>query len=125
MRGWVGLGALLGGLLGNVAWAQGPAHFDGQYVGELALSGIINGDCTKPPVGSSYPLTISGGVVRFRYVPRFDTTLIGRVDANGSFKATAALHHGTATMTGHVTGGGDLTANIVTPSCAYSYRATN
>ena len=121
MLKWVGLVLLLGTTLGNVAWAQGAGKFDGQYVGELTLKGIINGDCTKPPLGAEYPLTISGGIVRFKYVPRFDTALTGRVDDKGNFKATAALHHGTATMTGH-TDGLNVTANIVSPSCEYSFQ---
>ena len=121
----LGLVVLLGAGLGSAAWAQGVSKFDGQYVGELTLTGIVNGDCSPPPPGSTYPLTISHGVVRFKYAPRFDTTLVGRVDANGNFAATATLHHGMATMTGHVTGGGDLTAKIQTPSCLYGYTATN
>ena len=108
---------------GGAANAQGAAQFDGQYVGEMALTGIISGDCTRPPLGSSYPLIVSGGVVRFKYVPRFDTTLVGKIDANGNFKASATLHHGVATMTGHVRAGyGTVTANIVTPSCQYSFQ---
>jgi hypothetical protein len=124
MLKWLVLGLLLGAGLGSVAWAQGPTKFDGQYVGQLTLTGIINGDCTEPPVGAAYPLTISGGVVRFKYVPRFDTTLVGSVDARGNFKASAALHHGVATMTGHIQGN-DLVANIVSPSCRYSFQTTN
>lgn len=117
-----GVVALAAGVAG-AAHAQGRGPFDGQYVGEMALTGIINGDCSKPPLGSSYPLTITGGVVRFKYVPRFDTTLVGRIDPNGNFKATALLHHGMATMTGHVRAGfGTVTANIVTPSCQYSFQ---
>jgi hypothetical protein len=120
----VGAGLLLAAAgLAGAASAQGPGQFDGQYVGEMTLTGIINGDCTRPPLGSSYPLTIAGGVVRFKYVPRFDTTLVGRVDAKGDFKATAALHHGTATMSGHIRAGfGAVTASIVTPSCEYRFQ---
>src|SRR5580704_1993842 len=77
MLKWLGLSLLLGAGCGSVAWAQGSTRFDGQYVGELTLTGIINGDCTEPPVGALYPLTISRGQVRFKYVPRFDTTLVG------------------------------------------------
>jgi hypothetical protein len=121
MLKWLGSGLLLAAGLGSVASAQGVARFDGQYVGELSLAGIINGDCTKPPLGAAYPLTISGGVVHFKYVPRFDTTLVGRVDGNGNFKATATLHHGVATMTGH-TDGTSLTAAIVSPSCQYAFQ---
>ncbi len=118
------LGLLLGSGLGGVAWAQGSTKFDGQYTGELVLTGIINGDCTEPPLGSLYPLTISGGVVRFKYVPRFDTSLSGRVDDKGNFKASARLRKGFAQMTGHVQGN-TLTANIVSPSCNYTFQAKN
>jgi len=106
------------------ATAQGPGRFDGDYAGELTLIGIISGDCTTPPLGAVYPLTISGGQVRFKYVPRFDTTLIGAVDAKGNFKATAALHHGVTTMTGH-TDGRNVTATIVSPSCRYNFQTRN
>jgi hypothetical protein len=121
MLKWLGLSILLAAGFGGAALAQGPAAFDGQYVGELTLAGIITGDCTKPPVGAAYPLTVSGGIVRFKYVPRFDTTLVGRIDGKGNFKASAALHHGVATMTGHIEGG-NLTANIVSPSCLYNFQ---
>ena len=117
----VGLALLLGTTLGSVAWAQGAGKFDGQYVGELTLKGIINGDCTKPPLGAEYPLTISGGIVRFKYVPRFDTTLVGRVDQNGTFKASCKLRSGIITMTGR-TDGVNVTASIVSPSCEYSFQ---
>jgi hypothetical protein len=116
MRKCLGLGLLLGAGLASVAWAQGSARFDGQYVGELTLTGIINGDCTTPPVGALYPLTISRGQVRFKYVPRFDTTLVGAVDAKGNLKATR--------QTGHVDGN-NLTASIVSPSCKYSFQTKN
>jgi hypothetical protein len=121
---WLGLSLLLGAGFGTVAWAQGPGGFDGQYVGALVLTQVISGDCTKPPLGARYPLTISGGIVRFKYVPRFDTTLTGRVDERGVFSASARLHSGIARMTGRVQGG-DLTADIVTPSCHYSYSTKN
>ena len=61
MLRWLGLGLLLGTGLGSVAWAQGSAKFDGQYMGELTLTKVINGDCTPPPLGAIYPLTISNG----------------------------------------------------------------
>ena len=48
MRKWLGLGILLGAGLGSVAWAQGSAGFDGQYIGELSLTKVISGDCTGP-----------------------------------------------------------------------------
>lgn len=110
--------------LAAVAWAQGPSRFDGNYVGELALRGIINGDCTPPPLGSAYPLSIAGGVVRFKYVPRFDTVLTGRIDPNGSFKAMARVKSGVVSMTGRVQGG-SVTANIQSPSCLYSFQGTD
>ena len=121
----LGLGFLFAGALTGIAWAQATTQFDGQYVGELTLTGIINGDCTKPPPGAAYALLIAGGVVRFKYIPRFDTTLVGTVDANGNFKATATLHHGVATMTGHIQGYRNLTARIVSPSCQYSFQTRN
>ena len=124
MLGRWGLSLLLSTGLGSVALAQGTARFDGQYVGELTLTGIVSGDCTQPPAGSAYPLTISGGQVRFKYVPRFDTTLIGTVDEKGNFKAARRLRQGFVTMTGHIEGN-NLTANIVSPSCNYSFQTKN
>ncbi len=124
MLRWLGLGLLLGTGLGTIAWAQSPSQYDGQYVGALTLTGIINGNCMQPPAGAAYPLSILRGEVRFKYVPRFDTVLVGRVDQNGVFKATARLHRGVATMTGRIQGN-DLTANIVTPSCNYSFSTKN
>ena len=115
-----GVALVLG--LTSLAWAQGAANFDGQYVGELTLTRVITGDCTPPPLGSLYPLTISAGQVRFAYVPRFDTTLSGRVAANGSFKATARLKRGVIQMTGR-TDGNNLTAAIMSPSCHYNFQA--
>ncbi|HYM71639.1 MAG TPA: hypothetical protein VET89_01570, partial [Stellaceae bacterium] len=78
--------------------------------------------CAEPPVGARYPLTVSNGEVRFKYVPRFDTTLRGKVDRNGAFKASARLRNGIAQMTGRIQGN-NLVANIVTPSCNYRYSA--
>jgi hypothetical protein len=124
MLKWLGLGLLLGAGLGNAAWAQGSARFDGQYVGELTLTNVISGDCTTPPLGALYPLTISGGVVRFKYVPRFDTTLIGTIDANGNFKATRRLRRGSVSMTGKIRGN-NLIATIVSPSCNYAFQTKN
>jgi hypothetical protein len=121
MLKWLGLGLLLGAGLGGVAWAQSSAKFDGQYVGGLTLIRTIQGECTEPPLGSAYPLTISGGIVRFRYVPRFDTTLIGTVDENGSFKASRRLRSGIVSMTGHIQGN-TVTASIVSPSCQYAFQ---
>jgi hypothetical protein len=122
MRKRLGLGILLAAGAASAVWAQGVSRFDGQYVGALTLSGVVSGDCTTPPVGSAYPLSVSGGVVRFKYVPRFDTTLVGRVDAKGDFKATTSLHHGVATMTGHIDANHNLTALVQTPSCKYQYQ---
>ena len=120
----LGLGLLFGAGLGAVAWAQGAAPFDGQYMGELTLTKVISGECTQPPLGSIYPLTISRGEVRFVYLPRFSTTLSGKVAANGMFKASARLHHGVVQMTGR-TDGYHLTADIVSPSCNYTFRTRN
>jgi hypothetical protein len=124
MLRWLGLGLLLGAGLGSVAWAQGSAAFDGQYMGELTLTKVINGDCTKPPFGALYPLTISRGEVRFAYRPRFDTTLSGRVDQNGIIKASARVRKGFVRMTGRIQGR-NLTAFIVSPSCNYTFRTKN
>ena len=120
----LGLSLLLGAALGNAAWAQGAAQFDGQYTGELTLTGVISGDCTKPPLGALYPLTISRGEVRFAYVPRFATTLSGRVGENGAFKASAHLRKKVVQMTGHIEGN-NLTAYIVSPSCTYTFQTKN
>jgi hypothetical protein len=124
MLRWLGLGLLLGAGLDSVAWAQGSAAFDGQYMGELTLTKVINGDCTKPPFGALYPLTISRGEVRFAYRPRFDTTLSGRVDQNGIIKASARVRKGFVRMTGRIQGR-NLTAFIVSPSCNYTFHTKN
>src|SRR5690242_18204252 len=118
----LGLGLLLG-LGGSLALAQSSAKFDGQYVGELTLTKVIN-DCTEPPSGALYPLIISRGEVRFKYVPRFNTILSGRVDENGIFKASARLRKGSVQMTGRIQGN-NLTAFIVSPSCKYTFRTKN
>jgi hypothetical protein len=120
----LGLSLLLGTGLGSTAWAQGSAKFDGQYMGELTLTKVINGDCTQPPLGALYPLTISKGEVRFAYLPRFGTTLSGRVGENGYFKASARLRRGFAQMTGHIQGN-DLTASVLSPSCSYTFQTKN
>ncbi len=117
----LGLGLLLGAGLGSLAWAQGSAKFDGQYMGELTLTGIINGDCTEPPLGSLYPLTISRGDVRFAYLPRFGTTLTGKIGANGLFKASSRVPQGVIQMTGRIQGN-SISADIVSPSCRYAFR---
>ena len=121
MRRWLGLGFLLGTGLASVVWAQGSARFDGHYTGELVLTKEIKGNCTKPPSGALYPLTISGGEVRFTYVPRFDTILSGKVDENGIFHASFRLRRGFIQMTGSIQGN-NLTAYIVSPSCTYVFR---
>jgi hypothetical protein len=118
----VGSALLVGAMTASAAAAQGAAGFDGQYVGELTLARVVSGDCTPPPLGSLYPLTISAGEVRFAYVPRFDTTLNGRIARNGSFKATARVKRGVIQMTGR-TDGNRLTALIVSPSCHYNFQA--
>ena len=119
----LGVGLLLGTGLGSGAWAQGSARFDGQYTGELTLTKVIN-DYTQPPLGALYPLTISRGEVRFKYVPRFDTTLSERVDENGNFKASARLRKGFVQMTGHIQGN-NLIAHILSPSCHYTFQTKN
>ena len=120
----LGLGLLLGAGLGSAVWAQGSAKFDGQYVGELTLIKEITGDCTAPPLGALYPLTIFKGEVRFVYLPRFATTLRGKVGENGVFKASARLRRGFVQMTGQIQGN-DLTADIVSPSCNYTFQTKN
>jgi hypothetical protein len=124
MPRWLGLCVALATALASAAWAQGSARFDGQYMGELTLAKTISGDCTPPPLGSLYPLTISRGEVRFIYVPRFSTTLTGKVGENGMFKAAARLRRGVVQMTGR-TDGYHLTADIVSPSCNYTFRTRN
>jgi len=124
MQKWLGVGLLLSAALGSVASAQTSANFDGQYMGELTLTKIINGDCTKPPLGALYPLTISRGEVRLAYLPRFDTTLRGNIDANGTLKASAHLRKGYLQMTGHIQGN-NLTAYIKSPSCNYTFQTKN
>jgi hypothetical protein len=124
MLRWLGLGLLLGTGLGSVAWAQGSAKFDGQYMGELTLTKEMSGDCTTPPLGALYPLTISRGEVRFKYVPRFNTTISGTVDQNGIFKASARLRNGFVQMTGRIQKN-NLTASIVSPSCNYTFKTKN
>ena len=121
MLRWLGMGLLLGTGFGSVAWAQGSAKFDGQYMGELTLTKETSGDCTTPPLGALYPLTVSRGEVRFKYVPRFNTSLAGKVDQNGMFKASARLRKGVVQMTGHIQGN-RLTAEIVSPSCKYTFK---
>ena len=120
----LGLGLLLGTGLGSAAWAQVSAKFDGQYVGELTLTKVITGDCTQPPLGALYPLTISRGEIRFAYLPRFGTTLSGKVGENGNIKASARLPKGFVQMTGRIQGN-NITASIVSPSCNYTFQTKN
>ncbi len=114
------LGLLLLTGLAGAASAQAPSNFDGQYVGELTLSRVRRGDCTTPPLGAAYPLTIARGEVSFAYQPLFATTLRGRIAANGAFKATARVRHGVVQMTGHIQGN-EITADLVSPSCVYIF----
>jgi hypothetical protein len=115
------LAALLGGVaLAPVASAQVTSRYDGEYVGELTLTALIQGDCTTPPLGALYPLTISGGQVRFAYLPRFATTLTGSVAEDGSFRATAPTRHGVVEMTGQIRGNA-VRAQIASPSCRYNF----
>lgn len=100
---------------------QGGAAFDGQYVGELTLSRIIDGDCATPPLAAVYPLTVAGGRVEFKYVPRFSTVLVGQVDRNGNFSAAARARKGWVRMTGRLQGD-RAEAEITSPSCAYRFR---
>jgi hypothetical protein len=107
----------------SIAWAQGTDRFDGEYVGELTLTAVISGDCTEPPPGAVYVLRISKGTVQFQYVPRFDTTLIGRVLEDGSFEAFSRLKKGVVEMKGRIDGG-RVIADLRSPSCTYTFRTT-
>jgi hypothetical protein len=124
MLRWLGLGLLLGIGLGSIAWAQGSAQFDGQYMGQLTLTKTISGNCTEPPLGALYPLSISRGEVRFAYVPRFATALSGKIGQDGSFEAAARVHKGLVQMTRRVQGN-NLTASIVSPNCNYTFQTGN
>ena len=127
MRGIIVMRAIFGpillfgvGLAGAV-WAQGIDRFDGSYVGELTLQGVVSGDCTEPPLGAVYPLIVSQGRVSFAYLPRFATTLAGPVDKAGAFKATARTKTGLVQMTGRISGL-KVVATIQSPSCRYSFQ---
>jgi hypothetical protein len=120
----VGLGLLVSAGLGSIGWAQDSAKFDGQYVGELTLTKEISGDCTRPPTGALYPLTVSKGVARFKYLPRFGTTLSGKINENGTFEASARLRKGVVHMTGLIQGN-YVSALIESPSCNYTFRTKN
>ena len=106
----------------GAASAQGLTAFDGQYVGELTLAKVVDGDCTRPPLGALYPMTISGGEVRFAYAPRFNTLLIGRIEKDGKFTASFRLRRGVIRMTGRIEGN-NVTAYIVSPSCNYRFQS--
>jgi hypothetical protein len=121
---WLGLSLLLSTLLGSVSLAQGSAKFDGQYMGELTLTKEIGGDCTRPPLGALYPLTVTRGEVRFIYRPRFGTTLVGKVNENGVFQASTRLRKGIVRMTGSIQGN-KVTAHLVSPSCNYTFQNKN
>jgi hypothetical protein len=112
---------MLGAALGDVAWAQGSTKFDGQYVGQLTLTKVISGDCTQPPLGALYPLIISEGQVQFKYIPRFDTILVGKVDEDGTFEASRLLRGGRVSMTGRIQGN-NVIAYITSPSCKYTFN---
>jgi hypothetical protein len=58
MLRWLAPGLLLAAGFAGVASAAGTTVFDGQYAGTLTLEGIVNGDCTQPPLGAVYPLTL-------------------------------------------------------------------
>ena len=105
----------------GLAWAQDTSRFDGQYVGELRLKSVIGGDCTRPPLGAVYPLSVSHGEVWFSYVPRFATTLIGRVGPDGSFRASVRVRKGLVRMTGKIQGI-RVTASLHSPSCHYTFQ---
>jgi hypothetical protein len=120
MLRWLGLSLVFATGVG-IALAQSSAKFDGQYRGELTLTKVIKGDCTQPPLGALYPLTISRGEVRFVYVPRFDTKLSGKVGEDGIFKASARVRRGFVEMTGRIQGN-NITAYIVSPSCKYTFQ---
>jgi hypothetical protein len=118
------LGLLFGVALAGLASAQSTTDFDGQYVGKLTLTKLLAGDCTEPPLGALYPLAVAGGRVEFKYLPRFDTILRGRVAADGTFTAQHRLRRGRIRMTGHIEGT-DITATITSPSCIYIFRTGN
>ena len=117
----LGLGLLLGAGLGGIASAQNAGKFDGQYMGELTLRKVISGDCTEPPLGALYPLTISRGEVQFVYLPKFSTTLRGRVDEAGRFRAVARSRKGHVQMTGRIEGN-KVSASIKSSSCNYAFH---
>jgi hypothetical protein len=117
----LGLGLSLAAAGASLAAAQGSPRYDGQYVGTLILDKTIRGDCDEPPPGAQYPLSVSGGAVKFNYLPRFSTTLVGTVDAAGNFVALAAIKSGTIQMTGRIVGQ-RVIAKVLSPSCSYSFQ---
>jgi hypothetical protein len=108
----------------DAALAEGASRFDGQYVGKLTLDKVISGDCTRPPPGALYPLTVAGGRVEFNYVPRFDTILRGYVGEDGTFRASYRLRDGIVSMTGRIAAN-TVTATILSPSCRYTFETGN
>jgi hypothetical protein len=122
MLKWLGPSLLFGAALAQGAQAQGSTAFDGQYMGQLKLTKVISGDCTEPPPGALFPLVVSDGQVQFKYVPRFDTILSGRIDENGNFSASRHVRKGLVSMTGHIEDT-DVTAYITSPSCKYTFRS--
>jgi len=116
-----GAALMLATALGEPALAQVSSRFDGQYVGQLTLTKVRSGDCTEPPPGALYPLTISGGHVQFNYTPRFDTILRGTVDQNGIVNASRRLRKGSVSMVGRIQDN-NATAHITSPSCEYTFQ---
>jgi hypothetical protein len=121
MRRRLGPGLIVLVALADAALAQGPTKFDGQYVGKLSLDKVVSGDCTRPPPGALYPLTVAGGRVEFKYVPRFDTILRGSIAADGTFEASRRLRDGSVNMEGRIEAN-RVTATIRSPSCRYTFR---
>jgi hypothetical protein len=120
----LGLGFVLVIAFGGVALAQGRTVFDGTYMGELTLTRIVKGDCTPPALGSLFPLRVEEGRVRFAYLPRFDTELVGRVRQDGAFVASAHIKRGREVV--HMAGrieNGAVTARIKSPSCRYTFHS--
>jgi hypothetical protein len=112
---------LLAVALAGGTQAQEPNRFDGQYVGKLTLDKVLSGDCTRPPLGALYPLTVAGGRVEFKYLPRFDTILRGTIAADGSFTAAQRLRNGIVRMNGQIEAN-RVAATIRSPSCIYSFK---
>lgn len=112
---------MLGAAIAGTAPARGSTQFDGHYVGRLTLDKVVSGDCTRPPPGALYPLTVAGGRIEFKYVPRFDTILRGTVAADGTFQASRRLREGVVRMTGRIEAN-TVTATIRSPSCEYTFK---